>query len=125
MGKSWLLGMGLILTAAFGGAGAANWDRFRGPQGTGVSADTHVPVEFGESKNLLWKVKVPGLGNSSPIIWDNQVFLQTASLDGKERSLLCLDARTGKELWKQAFPGQTAKTHAKNTLASATPATDG
>jgi outer membrane protein assembly factor BamB len=104
---------------------AANWPRFRGPNGTGVAADRDIPIQLGEKDNLLWKVPIPGKGNSSPVIWGDKLFLQSASDNGKERWLLCLDVRNGKTLWKADAPGATAKTHDKNTLASSTPAVDG
>jgi outer membrane protein assembly factor BamB len=116
------------LIAFTGWAMAESWDRFRGPDGSGVARNQNLPVEFDEAKNLVWKVVVPGLGNSSPIIWENQLFLQTASTDGSTRTLLCLEPKTGKKLWERTTPGKKAAPpapHVKNTLASATPATDG
>jgi outer membrane protein assembly factor BamB len=102
-----------------------DWPRFRGPNGSGTSTDATIPVQFSTTDNVLWKVELPGAGNSSPIIVGNRLFLQTASSDGKERSLLCLDASTGKTLWSKPAPGHAAATHKKNTLASSTPASDG
>lgn len=106
-------------------AAASDWPRFRGPNGTGVSSDPGVPIEVDESHNLLWKVAVPGSGNSSPIVSNGRIFFQAASADGKERSLICLDLFEGKTLWSQSAPGGPAKTHPKNTLASCTAAADG
>ncbi len=103
---------------------AANWPRFRGPNGTGLAADKDIPVKF-EDQNILWKVPLPGIGNCSPIVWNDRLFLQTSTLDGKERFLLCLDTATGKTVWSKSIPGKKAHTHVKNTLASATPTTDG
>lgn len=120
---------GLVLAGLLGGvlmpASAADWPRFRGPNGTGISNDTGVPVEIGESTNLSWKVEIPGLGNSSPIVSKNRIFLQTASNDGSERLLLCLGLADGKRIWSQPAPGATAHTHKKNTLASGSGAADG
>ncbi|MGE5191174.1 MAG: PQQ-binding-like beta-propeller repeat protein, partial [Deltaproteobacteria bacterium] len=120
---------GLAFAACFAGAvaraPASDWPRFRGPNGAGVSTDTGVPIEFGEQKNLHWKVEIPGAGNSSPIVSKQRIFLQTASDDGSERLLLCLDLVNGNTLWRQPAPGGTAKTHNKNTLASSTAAADG
>jgi outer membrane protein assembly factor BamB len=105
--------------------GAAAWDRFRGPNGTGIAADKDVPVRWTAQDGVLWKVRVPGIGHSSPVIWGDRLFLQSASADGKERWLLCLDADTGKTLWTRAAPGTSADFNPKNSLASSTPATDG
>lgn len=116
----------LAFTVVLGSvAAAANWERFRGPNGTGVATDKNVPVEFSEGNGILWKLKLPGLGNSSPVVWGNHLFLQTATDDGSERFLLCIDVAKGQELWRRGIPGNKAHTHPKNTLASSTPATDG
>ena len=56
----------------------ANWHRFRGPEGTGVAPLAKPPIEWGEEKNVKWKVEVPGRGNASPIVWGDRIFLLTA-----------------------------------------------
>jgi outer membrane protein assembly factor BamB len=84
-----------------------------------------LPIRWSDKENILWKVPLPGLGNSSPVIWGDRIFLQAASKDGKERLLLCLRTTDGKVLWTRKAPGEMAKTHQKNTLASGTPAVDG
>jgi outer membrane protein assembly factor BamB len=82
-------------------------------------------VQWSDQEGILWKTALPGPGNSSPVVWGNHVFLQCATEGGKERSLVCISAADGKILWSKSVPGTVAKTHAKNTLASSTPATDG
>ena len=104
---------------------AANWPRFRGPNGTGISRDAHLPAHWNVTDTLLWKVRVPGEGKSSPIIWGDRIFLQSSTKNGNERVLFCFDLANGKTLWSQSVPGQRARTHRQNTLASSTPATDG
>jgi outer membrane protein assembly factor BamB len=111
--------LGLALSA-----GAANWPRFRGPNGSGAADDKDIPVQWAE-KDIVWKVTLPGVGNSSPIVWGDRLFIQSASTDGKERYLLCLNTSDGKEVWKRSVGGARAKMNAKNSLASSTPATDG
>src|SRR5947207_1115077 len=110
---------GLTLTA-----GAADWPRFRGPNGTGDTPDADIPVKWTD-KDVAWKVPLPGAGNSSPVIWGDRLFIQSASPDGKERYILCLNTADGKEVWRKSVPGNKAKMNAKNSLASSTPATDG
>ncbi|GIW81321.1 MAG: serine/threonine protein kinase [Gemmatales bacterium] len=100
-----------------------NWPRFRGPNGTGVSHDKNIPVKWTE-KNILWKTRLPGLGNSSPIVWENRVFVQSAPGDDS-RALIAVDAIDGKIVWIQSVPGKKAHIHPRNSLASSTPATDG
>lgn len=101
---------------------AADWPRFRGPNGVGKS-DEAVPVDLSDKKLLRWSASV-GEGNSSPVIAAGRLFVQASSSDGKERKLFCLDAATGKQHWTQNLAGHGTKTHAKNTLASSTPAVD-
>src|SRR5262249_11416537 len=104
-------------------ASADNWSRFRGPNGTGVADDKGVPVAFSADKGILWKRALPGRGNSSPIVWEDRVFVHTAT--NTERSLVCFDAANGKTLWQRSVKGAVGKTHQLNTMASSTPATDG
>src|SRR5436309_1192940 len=98
----------LLLLAALAvpaAASAGHWDRFFGPNGTGNADDKDVPVTFDANTNVVWKIAVPGVGNSSPVVWDNRIYLQTAGADGKSRTLLAIDARDGQVAWKQSIPG--------------------
>jgi len=104
---------------------ADNWPRFRGPNGDGQATGKDIPNEFSEKNGIAWKLKIPGKGNSSPIIWENKLFLQTSSDDGRERFLLCIDVTKPAILWQRSIPGSKAHIHAKNSWASSTPATDG
>lgn len=113
------------LSAGAEWAGAADWPRFRGPNGAGASNEPGVPVEIGDEHNQIWKAAIPGKGHSSPIVSKQRVFLQTATDEGNARLMLCLDLSDGKPLWSRLAPGTTSKTHPKNTLASCTAAADG
>jgi outer membrane protein assembly factor BamB len=62
----------------------ANWPQWRGPEATGVSRDAKPPIHWSESSNILWKVKVPGSGTGTPIIWNDSIFLLTAIPTGKK-----------------------------------------
>src|SRR5437588_789243 len=120
----WLLALGgLLVTCPLSWAG--NWERFRGPNGTGVADDKDVPVKWSDGENVLWKVAIPGVGHSSPVVWGDHLFLQSASADGKDRWLLCLDPAAGKVRWTRSAPGRKGWTHPRNSLSSSTPATDG
>jgi outer membrane protein assembly factor BamB len=59
-------------------AAGRNWPQWRGPWGTGVSPTANPPLHWSETSNLLWKIKLPGNGASTPIIWEQQVFIQTS-----------------------------------------------
>jgi outer membrane protein assembly factor BamB len=105
-------------------ASAADWSRFRGPNGTGV-VEGSVPTAFDMTKDVAWKVKLPGVGHGSPIVVGEKVILPTAAKDGDKRSLVCLSAKTGDTLWTYTVGGKLAATHKKNNLASGTACSDG
>lgn len=116
-----MLLLGATLAALTSLAPAADWPRFRGPNGTGIGEGELPKID---PKKPLWKVEIPGRGAGSPVVAGGKVLAQTASTDGKIRTLLCFDARDGSKSWAKDVSGTTAKTHAKNTLASNTPAVD-
>jgi len=64
-----------------------NWPQWRGPQSTGVAPAAQPPLEWGPNKNIKWKVAIPGRGASTPIIWNDQIFIQTAVPTGKKIDL--------------------------------------
>src|SRR5260221_2861249 len=105
-----LLGLGSFFQGA---ARGGNWERFRGPNGTGIAADKTIPVQFNTAENVVWKLRLPGRGNSSPVVWGKNLFLQTASADGAQRLLLCIDVTTGKQVWARGIPGAKSTIHAK------------
>jgi hypothetical protein len=103
------------------------WPRLRGPDGQGTTFDTELPLHWGPHENVVWKTEIPGRGNSSPVIWDDRIFITTSSDDGKERKILCYARPDGKLLWQRAAPSPPAREtlYKKNTFASSTPVTDG
>jgi outer membrane protein assembly factor BamB len=107
---------------------AQNWPQFRGPDGQGHAAEGNVPLEWGESRNVAWKVPVAGAGWSSPVVADRKVWITTAT-EGRDASLraLAFDVQTGKELVNvQVFPvrGRNA-INPKNNRASPSPIVEG
>ena len=104
-------------------AGAENqWPQFRGPNGSGVDFSAGYPVEFSPSKNVVWKTAIP-FAQSSPILAGGHVYL-TASELGKLLTI-CLDAKTGHELWRRALPRKTPQAVFRaNDPASPTPVAD-
>ncbi len=99
------------------------WARFRGPNGAGQSDATTIPVTWG-SDGYLWKVEVPGKGNSSPVLWGDRLFLTSADPDTGTQYILCYSARDGRLLWHQDYPATSHHLHQQNTFASSTPAAD-
>ncbi len=101
----------------------ADWARWRGPTGNGVApASNSVPLTWSNSENVVWKVKIPGRGHSSPMIHNGRIYLATADEDAGTQSVLCLDQARGDQLWATVCNtgGLPRKIHAKNTHASAT-----
>jgi outer membrane protein assembly factor BamB len=118
----------LVLTLLMAASSRAdNWPQWRGPSGQGYSDDARVPLRWGDGENLLWKTKLPGAGNSSPVVWGDRVFLTAASSDGKERYVLCVRGHDGKVLWQKtaAHDDVPEKLHAWNTYATPSCTTDG
>src|SRR5262245_28358325 len=76
-------------------ATAENWPGWRGPRGDGTSLETNVPRRWnGETnENVVWKVPVPGTGHSSPIVWEDRVFVVGCLDETKERVLASLDRK--------------------------------
>jgi outer membrane protein assembly factor BamB len=137
-------------SSLFLGANTSSWPSFRGPAASGVADGQRLPDKWNGStgEQIRWKVAIPGLAHSSPIVWGDRVFVTSAiSSRGKatfkpglygegtaseDRSphrwvVLAIDKRTGKTLWERtAYEGiPREKRHIKATYANATPATDG
>lgn len=105
---------------------AENWPAWRGADGTGISREKGLPVKWSGSENIRWKTPLAEPCNSTPIIWDDRVFLTQGLEQGKRRALLALDRKTGKVLWQQEVPCDVEETtHAQNPPCSASPITDG
>ena len=128
---------------------AQNWPSFRGPNASGVAEGTNPPTSWDleKTQNVLWKINIPGLSHSSPIVWGNQVFVITAvssdanaSFKAKDRGIdlatddakhtwmiFALDKRNGRVLWTdKPYEGvPRARRHVKATQANSTPVTDG
>ena len=123
-------------------AGAADWPGFRGPDGSGVSADKGVPVKWSDDENLVWKAALPGPGGSSPVVWGDRVFVTCYTgygIPGErggdqkdlERHLVCVDRKKGKILWDKAVKAKLPEASYRppfitlHGYASSTPVTDG
>ena len=104
-------------------AWASDWPRFRGPHGAGVSPDAPLPSALVPETTGLWSVPFPA-GNSSPVVVGGRLFL--TGHEGDERVTLCLDAATGKEMWRRAVEKAREETFNRlNGPTTPSPATDG
>lgn len=105
-----------------------NWPQWRGPRGDGTSQEQNLPTRWDAEtgENIVWKAELPGKGHSSPIVWEDRIFVTTCVEEDLHRSLLCLDVRTGKAMWRRdIFKSPLETVHKMNSYASGTPTTDG
>ena len=108
------------------GEGERYWPRWRGPSGQGVVEGTGYPDTWSDTTNVLWKTSVPGSGHSSPIVWNDRIFLTTSRNGGQRVSILCFRRSDGTLLWETDAPeGRAEYVHGKNSPAAATATTDG
>lgn len=100
-----------------------NWPSWRGPIQNGVSSETGLPTEWSATKNVAWKLPLPGPAGATPVVWEDRIFLTAA--EGKDLVLMCVST-SGKQLWKEvvATGNQLARGDEGNS-ASPSPVTDG
>ncbi len=121
-----ILFLAALALISFNSALAENWPGFRGPTRQGVSHEKDVPVEWSQTSNIVWKTQIPGESWSSPIVFDDRVFVTTATDEGASFRLLCLNRLTGSVLWnKQVHRQKPGHRQKFNSYASSTPVTDG
>ena len=113
---------------------AADWARFRGPNGSGVAADAKPASTWSESQNVRWKTELPGPGTSSPIVIGERIFVTSFSGEGEggklQRHLVCVNRADGKIAWSAAIPAVQPEDNYSGFLtehgyASHTPTSDG
>jgi outer membrane protein assembly factor BamB len=105
-------------------ADGREWTRFRGPNGQGQSDAVTIPTEW-TAQDVNWQIDLPGIGHSSPVIWDQKLFVASAKPDTGARVLFCIRTTDGHKLWEKELAGSTHGLHPQNTYASSTPSCDG
>jgi outer membrane protein assembly factor BamB len=141
--RTGLLGLTLVSTAALLTAQAPtqDWPAWRGPAANGVSTTAKPPTEWSESKNVRWKVEIPGRGSASPIVWRDRVYVLTAVPAGAELAashtatkarnryvVMALERKTGKTVWERTAREEEPHEGTHNqfgTWASSSAITDG
>jgi outer membrane protein assembly factor BamB len=122
----------------------ADWPQFRGPDGNGTAAEASPPIKWSDSENIVWKTPLPGRGASSPIVWDDRIFVTAYTGYGEDIDnletpgsksdlrlhVISFDRSTGKLLWDSEIPASAetqdySKRIADHGYATGTPATDG
>jgi len=104
-------------------ATADEWTRFRGPNGSGISTATGIPVTWTDD-DYRWQVDLPVQGSSSPVLWGGQIFLAGDDAENGRRSLLCIDVDSGDIQWRRDDPFEPHYLHRDNDFASGTPCVD-
>jgi outer membrane protein assembly factor BamB len=112
----------LLLEATASRALADTWTRFRGPNGQGA-VETELPAAF-QADDIRFKAQLPGTGHSSPVIWEDLLFVMSADPQTATRYVVCLDANTGEQQWIREYPSQPHTLHQYSSYASCTPAVD-
>src|SRR5689334_20523491 len=104
-----------------------DWPQFRGPTGQGISEERGLPLTWSETKNVRWKVAIPGRGWSSPVVQGDRIWLTTATEEGKSLRAIAVDRNTGAILQNvEVFRLKSAKlANGKNSFASPTPVVEG
>ncbi len=101
---------------------APNWPRWRGPGDNGSTEAGAYPVKWDANSGLMWKFPLPGKGCSTPIVWNQRIYL-TGAADGKD-ALLALDW-AGRQLWLVTFGAERKGKHANGSGSNPSPTTDG
>lgn len=113
----------ILAVAATTPVGAENWPRFRGPNGQGISDARGIGVEWTE-QDYAWKIELPGKGHSSPVVWGERVFVTCGDEKAARGMLLCIDAASGRELWRREYAVGEHRMNKLNSYASASAAVD-
>ena len=114
----------LCVTFSLGNSIAAQeWTRFRGPNGKGESEATTIPVTWTD-KDYKWRVELPGIGHSSPVIWANRIFVTSALQKDNTRFVRCLNTSDGRLVWERTFPSTTFKLNNATAFDVASPNVD-
>ncbi len=101
----------------------SKWTRFRGPNGEGVARHLVLPADW-TVDDCRWVVPLPGSGSSSPVCCGNSIFVTSSDSETAVLRVQCLDAETGREVWRKDFAGQPYRMHGRNSFASSTPCVD-
>lgn len=103
---------------------AAHWPHWRGPNFDGSTSETGTPEKFSKTNGFKWVASLPGPSAATPIVWGDRVFVSSTDAHTRTLRAICLDARTGKELWNhEVAPG--FQRDERNNPASPSPTTDG
>lgn len=112
----------VLLAVLSSAAVAGNWPQWRGPELNGYSDETGVPTKWTQTDGVTWKLAMPGVSGSTPIVWGDRIFISTA--DGDDVQLWSIDRNKGETIWKKPISGGNYKVR-KGNMSSPSPVTDG
>jgi outer membrane protein assembly factor BamB len=116
----------LTALASASAVSGANWPAWRGPLGTGVTAEKNLPRRWSTNQNVRWRAPLPDRGNSTPIVWGDRVFITQAVGKENRRALMCFARRDGKLLWQAGVTWtEQEPSHDDNPPCAPSPVTDG
>jgi outer membrane protein assembly factor BamB len=113
----------LALWTLPGISSAQEWTRFRGPHGSGECEATTIPVLWTVA-DCKWRVKLPGVGHSSPVVWGDRLFVTAGIQEAGTRIIRCLDTADGRMIWKRDFPAVTFKLNNSKAYDCSSPVVD-
>ena len=148
MHRTLIVAVGLTLLSLTGAAQTDQWPKFRGPNAGAVPDDPNLPDTWSETENVVWKTTIPGMGWSSPVVWDDHIFITSAVSAGEEQAPVTglydehdhvpagavnrfvvydVDFTTGEIRWARELRSEYPPLlrHIKNSYASETAVTDG
>lgn len=115
----------LAVVAGAASARGENWPQWRGARHDGISLEKTVPVKFGKNENLAWQLPLPNRAGSTPVVWDDHIFLTSPAEDNDALLLVCVST-AGKVLWqKEMGKGNHNVRDREGNYASPSPSTDG
>lgn len=116
--------LALILSMLPAAALAANWPSWRGPEFNGSSPETGLPEKFSKTENCRWTAAMPGPAASTPVIWEDRVFVSSTDEARQKLVGLCFDLKTGRLLWQNDI-GDGFRQDERSNYAGPSPVTDG
>jgi outer membrane protein assembly factor BamB len=114
----------LIVLLVSGVSLAGDWPHWRGPFYNGAAEEQNLPAIFSKTENMLWTCPLPGESSATPIVSGGRVFVSSTDKDSKDLLALCIDAKTGNQLWRKKLGTAFAKIR-RNNMASPSPVADG
>lgn len=119
-----ILGLAVVTVPAARLKPTADWAQWRGPNAAGLGSSSKLPVTWSQTENIRWSVELPGWGTSSPVVFNDRVYVTSQTVSEGKKSLLtfCLRRDNGKEIWRHDFGlGVDQRAHQKSNLAVNTP----